>query len=443
MFGYCRFLSLLFFCVNIYSQNIWEFSQNKNKISIPFQLLNNAIIVQPKINNVQLNLILDTGSAYNILFGFPEKDSIAFYNTFKIKITGPGMDEPVDAFVSKKNKIEFKNISSKNFDLILMMEEKIDFYTNMGLPIHGILGADFFKNNRVEIQYDSKKIIVYRKETLSYKKKIEVYNKIPFVLKDFKPFIPVEMTLDENEIQKLELLVDTGLSDGLWVFENELNIKGKKYIVDYLGSGIGGSIFGKRVRFKNIKFSDFEFENPIISIPDTISFVKKSILNTRDGSFGGDILRRFNVIFDYENLQMYIKKNSNYKEKFYYNIAGVDLHYNGIEIVKEKIENSFNTFAFFEDVNKKDAKENYKTFNVRYKVKPGIEIAYIRKNSIADKAGLKIDDKIISVNGKKTSNFKLQEIIEIFQKNNEESVVIEIERLGKIYMYELYLKEEI
>ena len=57
-------------------------------------MVNNTIIVQSKLNNIQLNLILDTGSAYNVLFAFPLKDSLSFYNTYKIKITGPGMEEP-------------------------------------------------------------------------------------------------------------------------------------------------------------------------------------------------------------------------------------------------------------------------------------------------------------------------------------------------------------
>ena len=89
----------------------------------------------------------------------------------------------------------------------------------------------------------------------------------------------------------LELLVDTGLSDGLWVFEKELDIKNKKSITDYFGAGIGGNVYGKRVRFKTISFSDFQFKDPIVSVPDTISFLKKNILNERGGSIGGEVLK--------------------------------------------------------------------------------------------------------------------------------------------------------
>ena len=298
MILFFRYFLLLLLTTNVFSQSIWDFSQNKNKIIIPFQLINNTIIVQPKVNNIQLNLILDTGSAYNILFAFPEKDSITFNNTSKIKITGPGMNEPIDAYISKNNKIDFKSLSSKKLDVILMLEDKYSFTTSIGIPIHGILGADFFTDNIVEIQYDTKRIVVYRKETKRFITKILNYKKIFFNIKDKKPYIPVNISIEEKTHQNLELLVDTGLSDGFWIFEKELNIENKKYIEDYLGAGIGGSIFGKRVRFNTINFSDYEFREPIISLPDTISFLKKNILNQRDGSVGGEILKRFNVIFN-------------------------------------------------------------------------------------------------------------------------------------------------
>lgn len=436
---FSRYFLLLFLSTSVFSQNIWDFLQNKNKVVIPFQLLNNSIIIQPKVNNIQLNLILDTGAAHNIIFAFTKKDSITFYNTSKIKITGPGIKEPIDAYISKNNKIEFKNISSKKLDVILMLEEKYNFTTSIGVPINGILGADFFTDNIVEIQYSTKRIIVYRKEIKRLAKKLLNYKKLPFILKEKKPYIPVNITVEEVKKENLELLVDTGLSDGLWIFEEELNLKNKKQIDDYLGAGIGGDVFGKRVRFKNINFSDYEFKDPIISMPDTISFFKKSILASRDGSVGGEILKRFNVIFNYNKQIMYLDKNSNYSNKFYYNMAGIEFHHNGVDVVEERIQNGLPIGA----TNLTDLIYDNQKVNFKYIIKPGIEISYVRKNSIADKAGLKVDDKIISINKKKAANYKLTDIIEIFQKSADEIVNIEVERKGKKIIVELLLKEEI
>lgn len=436
---YLRYIILFFLSINSFAQSIWDFSQNKNKIVIPFQLLNNNIVIQPKINSVELNLILDTGSAYNVLFAFPNKDSISFNNTSKIKITGPGMNEPIDAYMSKNNKIEFKSLSSKKLDVILMLEEKYSFTTSLGIPIHGILGADFFEGNIIEIQYDTKRIFVYRKEIKRFTKKISNYKKLPFLLKDKKPYIPVSINIEDKKIQDLELLVDTGLSDGLWIFEKELNLKNKKHIDDYLGAGIGGNVYGKRVRFNTINFSNYEFHEPIISIPDTISFLKKNLLTNRDGSVGGEILKRFNVIFNYNKQIMYLEKNSNFNNKFYYNMAGFDIHYNGVDVVEERTQSDLpeagkNVTEFIYD----NPKANFK-----YVLKPGIEVSYIRKNSVADKVGLQLNDKIVAINKRKASSYKLQDIIEMLQKNIDDTILLEVERKGKRLIFELLLEEEI
>ena len=120
-------------------------------------------------------------------------------------------------------------------------------------------------------------------------------------------------------------------------------------------------------------------------------------------------------------------------------MAGFDIHHNGVEVVEEKIKSDLPTGG----TNVTDLIYDDPRVNFKYILKPGIEISYIRKNSIADIAGLKVDDKIISVNGKKAVTYKLTDIIEILQKSANETITIEIERKGKKILVELHLKEEI
>ena len=49
------------------------------------------------------------------------------------------------------------------------------------------------------------------------------------------------------------MLLDTGSSDAIWLFENEtIGIPDKNYD-DFLGRGLGGDIFGKRTKVRSIK----------------------------------------------------------------------------------------------------------------------------------------------------------------------------------------------
>ncbi|NJM79735.1 MAG: hypothetical protein HC854_09130 [Flavobacterium sp.] len=69
----------------------------KDKIIIPFELTHNLIIMEVTINDVKLNMLLDTGSDKSLLFSFPENDSIRLYDSRKIKINGLGNGENIEA----------------------------------------------------------------------------------------------------------------------------------------------------------------------------------------------------------------------------------------------------------------------------------------------------------------------------------------------------------
>lgn len=434
--------STCFFLITIlsYSQSKWDFIKNKDKTTIPFEVVNNMIVIKANLNNTDLNLILDTGSNLNLLFSFPEKDSIAFENTSKIKITGPGMDEPIDAYISKKNTIQIKNLKCKDFDVILLFQEDLQMTTNIGVPIHGIVGADFFKNQIVEIQYLQKKINVFKSDSKKINSIKKGFDVLPIEIKGDKPYLPLEITIDDSHKKSLDLLIDTGLSDGLWIMQNRLDYTFKNSIHDYLGTGLGGEIYGDRVRFSKIKLADYHLEKPIVSFPDSISFVKKNLLIDRNGSLGGAILNRFSIIFDYSNNQMFIKPNANLYEPFKYNMSGISLEHSGYDLIEEKIrvENS-NTQSY--SLNEYLFEDSMHRFN--YILKPGFEISHLRINSAGYNAGLQIGDKIVSINNKKAANYTLSQISEIFESNFDEQITIEIDRKGLKKTVKFILKEEI
>lgn len=437
-----RLLTLMFTCffslVN-FSQVKWEFAKNKDKVSIPFTLVNNLIVVKANLNNTELNLIVDTGSGLNILFSFPEKDSITFKNTSKIRITGPGIKEPMDAYISKTNKLQLKNLSTQNLDVILLLQEDFQLSTSVGIPIHGILGADFFKENIVEIQYDQKKINVFKKETKRVTAIKNEYKQLPIKIKVDKPYLPIEISLDVTQKQSLELLVDTGLSDGMWIVENKFNFIGNTTIADYLGTGLGGDIYGKRARFNSLTIADFILEKPIISFPDSIAFSNKNLLIERNGSLGGGILNRFSVLFDYKDEKMYLKANSKISNPFYYNMSGINIHHAGYDVVEEKIriEGSVQVVNLNENIFIDSAHR----FN--YVLKPGFEISHIRLNSIADQLGLKVGDKLVSVNNKLASAYTMNQLTELFETAFDQEITIEIDRKGLKKIVKFILKEEI
>ena len=134
-----------------------EWNSKKDKIVIPFELSNNLIIIDVEINEVKLSMLLDTGSDKNLLFSFPENDTIEFFNTKKIKINGFGKGDLIEGLVSKNNKLKLKDYVDNNFELLLITDENISIINKLGIPINGIIGYSFFKDYFVELNYQIKK----------------------------------------------------------------------------------------------------------------------------------------------------------------------------------------------------------------------------------------------------------------------------------------------
>ena len=96
-------------------------------------------------------------------------------------------------------------------------------------------------------------------------------------------------------------------------YYNQLQLKQKSFI-DYLGTGLNGSVYGRRSKIKKITLGTFDIEQPTVAFPDTLSVNFMRSYEGRNGSLGGEILKRFNSVFDYSNSRLMLKPNSYYKD---------------------------------------------------------------------------------------------------------------------------------
>lgn len=76
-------------------------------------------------------------------------------------------------------------------------------------------------------------------------------------------------------------------------------------------------------------------------------------------------------------------------------------------------------------------------------VKPTFSVAAVRKNSPGVKAGLLKDERLISINGKKTADMTLQKIIEMIKSDEGKIISMIIERENKEIAVRFTLKDPI
>lgn len=428
---------MLFLFVESSAQGVFRFDSSAEKQTISFKLLSNLIVFPMEVNGRELNFILDSGVGSTLLFNLKANDSIELKNTQKIKLKGLGSEAPVDAILSKGNNFRFKNIVGVNQKLYVVFDDGFDLSSKLGITVHGIIGYEILKDFVVNINYGTKRISFYRPAKYNYKncKKCDSFDLEFYKL---KPYINVQARLEHNKTIPVKLLIDSGGSDAMWLFEKSHPdlVLPEKYFEDFLGEGLSGSIYGKRAFINALVLGKFVLEEPTVSFPDSVSISFARRFKSRNGSLGANILRRFNVTFDYRRSKIYLKRSSAFKKPFRYNMSGIDLAYNGKILVKEKNEGSYTLPSKFND----QSNRVNLVFNYKYTFKPSYIIHKIRPNSPAFEAGLLPGDIVIKINNKFTHELKLEEIVDKFYEKENKKITLVVERKGIDYEYHFYLK---
>ena len=399
------------------AQNSFEI-KDANKVVIPFKLINNLIFIPINVNGAELTFLLDTGVAETTIFSLENKE-LRLSPLEKMRFSGLGGSASIEGFKSDHNLGKIgKNFTNDSFTLFIILDQDFNISSHVGIPVNGIIGYHFFKNHPVVIDYASKKITVYKDDEL-FRKKIKKFTELPISIERNKPYIfaDVEMT---NERKNSKLLIDLGNSDAIWLFPTLIKnfVYNRPNIDDFLGRGFNGDIYGKRSRIHNFYLGDFKFEKPLTAMPDEFSIQHVSLVGERKGSIGGDILRRFTAAFDYSNQKIYLKKNGNYNDPFHFNMSGLDFQQDGMQWEKDMVnlesKKKDNTGTGVEVINN--------SLQYKFVLKPLFSIAGVRKDSPAEKAGLKKGDQLISINGRKTADMTLHKIMEMMK--SEEGKII-------------------
>lgn len=418
---------LLFFCIGFlgFSQSGFVIENKKGSDKVRFKLVNNLVILPVEINGVELSFLLDTGVSKLIMFNFINVSDLNIEESETIFIRGLGEGKMVEALKSKNNVVKIGDAIKLNQDLYAIFNVDLDLSHRLGFPVHGIIGFDLFRDLVVEIKYSKQQLKLTVPERYKSKtcRKCEVFN-LEFY--NGKPYINATVDIADQSVP-VKLLIDSGGSDALWLFENEsLGIRSKEeFFYDFLGYGLNGSVYGKRSKIDRICLKGFEFKQANVAYPDSSSVIFAQKINNRNGSLAGNLLKRFDVVFNYQNATVILRKNKYFKQRFTYNKSGIELAHIGVKLVSENQGFTVKAGTKLDNRTKIKLESPYKI-----SLKPVYAIVELRPGSAAEKAGLKIGDILVSVNGKWTHQYTLQEIMQMFHGETGKRLKLSVERKG-------------
>jgi len=381
----------------------FTFPNGQKRENVNFSFVKNLIIIPIHINGKgPFNFILDTGVNPLIITDPSIKDSLNITGLRPIKISGFGEGGEIDAFYSAIASVSVGNALVNSIPTVILKEDLFNLSNHIGVKIYGLIGYNFFNSFVVKVNYVTKKLTFW---TPNLNKKIKG-EKIPLEFLDNKPYINTKIET-ENGITDVKLIVDCGASHALSLEkqnESEFPLPSKNISAN-LGIGISGLISGNIGRVKKLWLGNFTFDNVLTSFPNYNDAAIKTLQPLRNGNLGADVLKHFNVVYDYQKYSMYLQKNENFALPFEHDMSGMEI---------------------------------YITSGDSHCV-----IGRIEKESPAENAGLLVNDIIIAVNFKPVETYSLDDISNLFKSDNGKTVLVEIFRDNKTFIKLLKLKKRI
>ena len=356
---------------------------------IPFKLIKNLIVVPVYINESgPYNFVLDSGVGVLLVTDYQLSEQLQLENLRNIKITGLGNNPDLDAFVSPPLNLSLGKAHGNYIPAAILKNDVFNLSEYAGMPIHGLLGYEFFNSFIVRINYVDQHLTIYPFSEEYIPRKGQ---KIPISIEQRKPYLETKLVLNDGSEKRVKLIIDTGAGHPLSL-ENE---NGKPFqipdenIAGNLGVGLGGPIEGYLGRIRSLNMGKYKLLGVISAFPNYEDLAAKLTLVERNGNLGNQLLKRFQVVFDYSRNSMYVKPSGFFKEKFEHDMSGLELV---------------------------SAGPDYKR----------VIISRVAAGSPAELEGLESGDEIISINFKPVSEFSVNEIDNLFKSGNERSYLLSI-----------------
>lgn len=277
----------------------------------------------------------------------------------------------------------------------------LDFHINdysilnevYGEHIDGIIGYSVLSRYIVKVNYDSSQIEFWTKGSMKYPHG-------GFLLKPQINTIPVQMArVKDARTIDARFLLDMGAGLNMMLSTDFLRdsalLSKKRKLFAKEAQGLGGKIDMHMTVIKEVRLGPYRFKTvPIYVFSDSFNVTSYPYLG---GLIGNDLLRRFNVILNYDKRDIYLLPNSHFFEPFDYSYSGMELYYEDGKVI----------------------------------------IGDVAKNSPAESAGLKEGDVIVAINKNFSQNIQQYKVA--IQKAGER-VKLVILRNGELLQIELKIK---
>ena len=328
------FTSLLF----ILSQDIGVQAQQYDAPAVKLtsvalhQLSGGVVFIRAKVNDYpdSLNFILDTGSG-----------GISLDSSTCVEFNIPIMpSEKTIRGIGGIRKVKFLNDASLHLPGLTV--DSLDFHVNdyeiltavYGIKVDGIIGYSLLSRYIVRLDYDVLQLEIFTPGAYRYPPNghllLPLLTNIPILSTTFTDRRPFDARFYFDTGAGLSLLLSEE-----FVRDSAVLMKRKKPPVITQAEGLGGKMTMRLTVVKDVRIGPYRFRKvPVFLFDDVYKVTSYPFLG---GLIGNDLLRRFNVVLNYQKREIHLTPNRSIDDPFDYSYTGLGMYFTKNRVVIEDV----------------------------------------------------------------------------------------------------------
>ncbi len=382
--------TILLIVTVLFSLTAWG---QKPLTTIPFERYGDHLFIKVSVDNSEpLDFIFDSGDGITVL----DEEVADRLELVKDKVVIN--EESVYGAIIKHNTIEIDGfLIEKNIKVYATDLDHLEI--SLGRDFDGIIGYDLLRHHSVRIDYDKHQFEIYDLGVHPKQGK-----EVPFKMVNSIPTIEGSVVLNNGEPHEGTFFVMTGAGTTMdfnapYALKYDVAHKTGEHF-----SYLVKSISNKETKHyeghvKSFSFGGYTIEDLPVGISEATAGVQahKHVA----GIIGNEILSKFNIIIDMPSKKMYLEKNSSYDDPLIINCSGIDLQ---LSPDKQRVL-----------------------------------IHQVFENSPAQKAGIKQNAELLSIDGKSAKDIDMQAIVRMLKEEGK-TVNLRVKQDGEEKAVSLQLK---
>ena len=282
--------------------------------TIPFELLNNHIYVQVRINGKgPFRVLCDTGGANIVTPELAKELGLATEGALQGRGVG---EKSEDVALAKVDTLQIGGATLRN--QVFAVFPLASFSKVEGVASGGLVGYEIFKRFVVTVDYEGSRLTLTLPEAFHYEGPGTV---VPFKFNEHIPQVEGEIDgvagkfdIDTGSRASLDLL-------GPFVEKHGLKAKYAPRLEGVTGWGVGGPARAAVGRARVLKLGDVTVPAPVteLTLQQKGAFTDPYVA----GNVGAGVLKRFNIVFDYGRQRMIFEKNAGFGKADAFDRAGM------------------------------------------------------------------------------------------------------------------------